>query len=137
MTYAVFAVIFGSIIYYGIVFISEVFGYTPKCIQRMCTNKKLRHAIKVKDGLGDLKVQNMTANPLSTRQLEKMAKEETNRRVGQDPVELELSPMQESKTKGGKNDFMKHYHSMRESYQVRALSDSLSIEYLYLYLHFL
>ena len=78
MTYAVFAVIFGSIIYYAIVFISEVFGYTPKCIQRMCTSKKLRHAIKEKDGLGDLKVQNMTANPLSTLQLEKMAKEETN-----------------------------------------------------------
>ena len=127
MTYAVFAVIFGSIIYYAIVFISEVFGYTPKCIQRMCTSKKLRHAIKEKDGLGDLKVQNMTANPLSTLQLEKMAKEETNRRASQDQIELELSPMQESKAKGGKNDFMKHYHNMRESYQVRALSIIISI----------
>merc|ERR1711865_890539 len=36
MTWCVFGVIFGSIIYYGVVFISEVFGYTPKCIQRMC-----------------------------------------------------------------------------------------------------
>jgi len=66
MTWCVFGVIFGSMIYYGMVFMSEVFGYTPKCIQHLCTDKKLRHALKEKknDGLGDLKMHNMTSTPL-------------------------------------------------------------------------
>ena len=104
MTWGVFGVIFGSILYYIIVFISEVFGYTPKCIVRMCTNKKLRHKHnEKKDGLGDLKMHNMTSNPLSSRQLEKMSrvKKETESKKERETQLVEMSPVQTDKKAGG------------------------------------
>ena len=110
MTWCVFGVIFGSIIYYGVVFISEVFGYTPKCIQRMCSNQKMHHDRKEKkdQGLGDLKMHDMTANPMSERQLKIMQRDKDE--VDKKAKMMELA---NSHHVTEKSDLMLHYKNMK------------------------
>ena len=110
MTWCVFGVIFGSIIYYGVVFISEVFGYTPKCIQRLCSNQKMHHERKETEdqGLGDLKMQDMTANPMSERQLKIMQrdKDEADKKA-------KMMELANSQHVTEKSDLMLHYKNMK------------------------
>ena len=68
ITWCVFAIIFGSLIYYGMVFVAEVFGYTPKCLMKCFASKKtlaaMRNADKVERGEADMEFTGrMHANP--------------------------------------------------------------------------
>ena len=60
ITWCVFAIIFGSIIYYGMVFVAEVFGYTPKFLMKCFASKKslaaMRNADKLERGDAEMKV---------------------------------------------------------------------------------
>lgn len=70
ITWCVFAIIFGSIIYYGMVFVAEVFGYTPKCLMKCFASKKslaaMRNADKLERGDAEMKVKACTAYELCT-----------------------------------------------------------------------
>ena len=69
MTYAVFLIIFGSVIYYGIVFCAEVLGYTPKWIMKCFASRRSRQEQANKKGVGvdldaDVEMANMNTNPM-------------------------------------------------------------------------
>jgi hypothetical protein len=45
ITWCVFGVIFGSLIYYMLVFVAEVMGYVPACLLKRCGSRKSREAL--------------------------------------------------------------------------------------------
>ena len=69
ITYIVMSIIIGSLVYYAIVFISEIFGCTPKMIMRICNKEKLRLSRLESHNKGyrhSADLIEMTANPIQS-----------------------------------------------------------------------
>jgi len=117
MTWCVFAVIFGSIFYYSMVFVAEVLGYTPSWLVKCFASRKTRQAQShAKGGKTEEEVEMsnmaMNSNPMANHQMAGMLAQQKEADEDMEAMEARLKM-----EKDAKDRLMGQYRNLKKTYE--------------------
>ena len=117
MTWCVFAVIFGSIFYYSMVFVAEVLGYTPSWLVKCFASRKTRQAQShAKGGKTEEEVEMsnmaMNSNPMANHQMAGLMAAQKEADEDMEAMEARLKM-----EKDAKDRLMGQYRNLKKTYE--------------------